>query len=171
MDSTIVYKRVRVPAGYCTDFHNFIITYGAIISGDHASIYEQVPEDLDYDKTYTLTIPAISADCGYVTDEQTITFTTKQDYDESLAMSVDFEKQSFAPMTLGNRYSNPSYSYDETLGSNVATWGRSINYEQSVSLVKYTANEGKHGKISRLCRICAHMVLSHPLDEIHQHSI
>ena len=51
VDSTIVYKRVRVPAGYCTDFHNFIITYGAIISGDHASIYEQVPEDLDYDNT------------------------------------------------------------------------------------------------------------------------
>lgn len=51
VDSTIVYKRVRVPAGYCTDFHNFIITYSAIISGDHASIYEQVPEDLDYDNT------------------------------------------------------------------------------------------------------------------------
>ena len=51
VDSTIVYKRVRVPAGYCTDFHNFIITYGAIISGDHASIYEQVPEYLDYDNT------------------------------------------------------------------------------------------------------------------------
>lgn len=51
VDSTIVYKRVRVPAGYCIDFHNFIITYGAIISGDHASIYEQVPEDLDYDNT------------------------------------------------------------------------------------------------------------------------
>ena len=51
VDSTIVYKRVRVPAGYCTDFHNFIITYGAIISGDHASIYGQVPEDLDYDNT------------------------------------------------------------------------------------------------------------------------
>ena len=51
VDSTIVYKRVRIPAGYCTDFHNFIITYGAIISGDHASIYEQVPEDLDYDNT------------------------------------------------------------------------------------------------------------------------
>ena len=50
-DSTIVYKRVRVPAGYCVDFHNFIITYGAIISGDHASIYEQVPENLDYDNT------------------------------------------------------------------------------------------------------------------------
>ena len=51
VDSTIVYKRVRVPAGYCSDFHNFIITYGAFISGDHASIYEQVPEDLDYDYT------------------------------------------------------------------------------------------------------------------------
>ena len=25
VDSTIVYKRSRVPAGYCTDFHNFII--------------------------------------------------------------------------------------------------------------------------------------------------
>ena len=24
VDSTIVYKKVRVPAGYCTDFHNFI---------------------------------------------------------------------------------------------------------------------------------------------------
>ena len=52
VDSTIVYKRVRVPAGYCSDFHNFIITYGAIISGDHASIYEQVPEDLDYHNTH-----------------------------------------------------------------------------------------------------------------------
>lgn len=48
-DSTIVYKRVRVPAGYCTDFHNFIITYGAIISGDHASVFEQVPEELERD--------------------------------------------------------------------------------------------------------------------------
>ena len=51
VDSTIVYKRVRVPAGYCKDFHNFIITYGAIISGDHASVFEQVPEELDYDNT------------------------------------------------------------------------------------------------------------------------
>ena len=49
VDSTIVYKNVRVPAGYCTDFHNFIITYGAIISGDHASVFEQVPEDLEKD--------------------------------------------------------------------------------------------------------------------------
>ena len=51
VDSTIVYKRVRVPAGYCADFHNFIITYGAIISGDHATVFEQVPEELDYDNT------------------------------------------------------------------------------------------------------------------------
>ena len=51
VDSTIVYKRVRVPAGYCADFHNFIITYGAIISGDHASVFEMVPEGLDYDNT------------------------------------------------------------------------------------------------------------------------
>lgn len=49
VDSTIVYKRVRVPAGYCVDFHNFMVTYGAIISGDHASIFEQVPESLGYD--------------------------------------------------------------------------------------------------------------------------
>lgn len=51
VDSTIVYKRVRVPAGYCVDFHNFIVTYGAIISGDHASIFEQVPDSLGYDDT------------------------------------------------------------------------------------------------------------------------
>lgn len=49
VDSTIVYKRVRVPAGYCEDFHNFMVTYGAIISGAHASVFEQVPDSLEYD--------------------------------------------------------------------------------------------------------------------------
>ena len=45
-DSTITFNGVCVPAGYCVDFQNFIVTYGAIISGDHASVYEQVPEEL-----------------------------------------------------------------------------------------------------------------------------
>lgn len=45
-DSKIVFNGVLVPAGYCVDFQNFIVTYGAIVSGDQASIFEQVPESL-----------------------------------------------------------------------------------------------------------------------------
>ena len=46
-DSTIVLKGVRVPAGYCPDFQSFIVTHGAIVSGDQALIFEQVPENLN----------------------------------------------------------------------------------------------------------------------------
>ena len=46
-DSTIVYKKVRVPAGFCTDFQNFIVTYGSIVSGDHAGVFGQVPDGLN----------------------------------------------------------------------------------------------------------------------------
>lgn len=44
-DSTIVLNGVRVPAGYCEDFHHFITTYGAIIVGDHALIYDQILDE------------------------------------------------------------------------------------------------------------------------------
>lgn len=42
-DSTILFNGVRVPAGYCSDFQQFIVTYSAIVSGDHALIYDQIP--------------------------------------------------------------------------------------------------------------------------------
>ncbi len=45
-DSTIVLNGVRVPAGYCNDFQQFIVTYGAIVSGNHALVYDQIPSDM-----------------------------------------------------------------------------------------------------------------------------
>lgn len=42
-DSTIVFNGIRVPAGYCADFQQFIVTYSAIVSGDHALVYDQIP--------------------------------------------------------------------------------------------------------------------------------
>lgn len=47
--SSIIYKGVCVPAGYCVDYRNFIVTHSAIVSGDQALIYEQVPTDLERD--------------------------------------------------------------------------------------------------------------------------
>lgn len=44
-DSTILFNGVRVPAGYCTDFQQFIVTYSAIVSGDHSLVYDQIPLD------------------------------------------------------------------------------------------------------------------------------
>lgn len=44
-DSTIVFKNVRVPAGYCENFRDFMVTYGAIVTGDHALLFDQVGED------------------------------------------------------------------------------------------------------------------------------
>lgn len=65
-DSTIVYKKVRVPAGFCTDFQNFIMTYGSIISGDHAGVFGQVPEELsDNDAVRFLGVCTLSLErCG-----------------------------------------------------------------------------------------------------------
>lgn len=50
-DSTILLKNVRVPAGYCSDFQHFIVTYGAIVSGDHALTFDQIPSDFSELKT------------------------------------------------------------------------------------------------------------------------
>ena len=65
-DSTIIYKKVRVPAGYCTDFQNFIVTYSSIISGNHAGIFGQVPEQLsDSDVVRFLGVCSLSLEkCG-----------------------------------------------------------------------------------------------------------
>lgn len=46
-DSTIVANRIRVPAGYCTDYSHFLATYNAIRTGDRATVYDLVPKDLD----------------------------------------------------------------------------------------------------------------------------
>lgn len=45
--STIVFNGIHVPAGCCVDYQHFIVTYGAIQSGDHALVYDQVLEDFD----------------------------------------------------------------------------------------------------------------------------
>ena len=65
-DSTIIYKKVCIPAGFCTDFQNFIMTYGSIISGDHAGVFGQVPEYLsDNDAVRFLGVCSLSLEkCG-----------------------------------------------------------------------------------------------------------
>ncbi len=44
-DSTIVLNRVRVPAGYCSDYCHFLSTYNAILTGDRGLVYDLVPDD------------------------------------------------------------------------------------------------------------------------------
>lgn len=46
-DSMIVVNRVRVPAGYCSDYIHFLTIYNAIQTGDRATVYDLVPDDLD----------------------------------------------------------------------------------------------------------------------------